>query len=78
MRRVLKAHIDDILSLAGSRLMSLFVTGAEDGKVRVWDLQHSEMIAQFDRHVAPVRCVKILDPIPALVTADVYGKVCIW
>ena len=39
LRRILKAHDTDIVSLAVSRPLSLMATGGEDGIIRLWDFQ---------------------------------------
>jgi WD40 repeat protein len=50
LRRVINAHSTDILSLSVSRLLSVIVTGCEDGLIRVWDLQVSCPPSRFCVH----------------------------
>ena len=54
MRRIFRAHFDDILCMSSSRLLSMIVTGSDDGTVRVWDLQVFPGFVELDHPTASV------------------------
>lgn len=47
---IAKAHRSSITCLKPSHNLKFFITGDQDGEVRVWDVKTKEMVCQFKEH----------------------------
>lgn len=72
------AHKDEITSAAFSENLSLFVTGAADGRIFLWDYQAHVQVGELAGHKIAISALTFLDPYPIVVSADSQGNICFW
>ncbi|PAV91924.1 hypothetical protein WR25_06225 [Diploscapter pachys] len=70
-----QSHSQRISTISYSPDGSLLATGAEDGKVKIWNNRTSFCIVTFDEHTSAVSCVKWTQSGKAILSASLDGTV---
>ncbi|CAM9298583.1 unnamed protein product [Ectocarpus fasciculatus] len=78
VRSVVNAHDGDITLMGASARLGLIATASSDLTVRLWDYGLLRLEEVIVAHRQEITCVRFLDPLPCLATADMTGKVLIW
>eukprot|EP00752_Nemacystus_decipiens_P011039 g9808.t1 len=78
LRSVVNAHDGDITLVAASARLGLIATASSDLTVRLWDYQLLRLEDIIVAHRQEITCIRFLDPLPCLATADMTGKVLLW
>ncbi|CAM9511695.1 unnamed protein product [Ectocarpus sp. 12 AP-2014] len=78
LRSVVNAHEGDITLMGASARLGLIATASSDLTVRLWDYGLLRLEEVIVAHRQEITCVRFLDPLPCLATADMTGKVLVW
>ncbi|CAM9316088.1 unnamed protein product, partial [Hapterophycus canaliculatus] len=78
LRSVMNAHDGDITLMEVSSRLGLIATASSDLTVRLWDYGLLRLEEVIVAHRQEITCVRFLDPLPCLATADMTGKVLVW
>lgn len=54
------------------------VTGGDDGKIRIWNLETAKLIREFSAHKDSVAAIKISKNGKIIASADQYGSLILW
>jgi len=72
------AHRSGITSIVVAPNMKFFVTGGEEGEVRVWEMSTREMVSELKEHKGAVSGLKLMDDSMHLLSASKDKGVITW
>lgn len=78
MRRVIRAHNEEITICAYSYHLSLVATGCINGEIALHDFETSKVEGLLLGHTGDITAMEFMDPYPALISASMDFTVAIW
>lgn len=78
LRRVIKAHNEEITICAYSYHLSLVATGCINGEIALYDFETSKVEGLLIGHEGDITAIEFMDPYPALISASMDYTIAIW
>jgi WD40 repeat protein len=75
---VLRGHEAAVKALAASRAENIWVSGSDDGFLRIWDLHAERCLAVLEGHTSPVRSACFFPNVSMIASGSTDGTVRLW
>jgi hypothetical protein len=78
LRRVIRAHQEEVTISAYSYHLSLVATGCINGEIALYDFETSKVEGLLLGHTGDITAIEFMDPYPALISASMDYTIAIW